>query len=177
MLKLARWRCQKCESRRGLDVHHTTYERLGHEWDSDLQVLCRDCHTKLHVKQIELSPSSVYLKLASEALREEPFHSIADLEEAVRAKCKTLNIEFDWQASNRALNLLSGTNRLSKPLPTTRQEFIAEQGRPLTTQESRECLLRLGIEFGDRKIPTAPWGFDDGRPVDDDEIAYEHDRY
>jgi RNase P subunit RPR2 len=28
-----------------LEVHHVTYARLGHEKDSDLRVLCHDCHT------------------------------------------------------------------------------------------------------------------------------------
>lgn len=27
-----------------LEVHHKTYARLGHERDSDLEVLCHDCH-------------------------------------------------------------------------------------------------------------------------------------
>lgn len=31
-----------------LDVHHKTYERLGDERMSDLEVLCRTCHTKHH---------------------------------------------------------------------------------------------------------------------------------
>lgn len=32
----------------GLNVHHLTYERLGHEHDEDLAVLCRSCHERLH---------------------------------------------------------------------------------------------------------------------------------
>ena len=30
------------------DVHHLTYERLGYEDQEDLQVLCRNCHRKVH---------------------------------------------------------------------------------------------------------------------------------
>lgn len=41
-------RCQVCNSSRGLDVHHRTYERRGSEWDGDLLVLCRDCHGTFH---------------------------------------------------------------------------------------------------------------------------------
>ena len=41
-------RCQVC-NRSGdeiqLETHHRTYERLGNEYDSDLTVLCRDCHS------------------------------------------------------------------------------------------------------------------------------------
>jgi hypothetical protein len=31
-----------------LDVHHLTYERLGHENPDDLIVLCSDCHCRVH---------------------------------------------------------------------------------------------------------------------------------
>lgn len=47
-LERAENRCQVCNSEKRLDVHHRTYERLGHEWPSDLTVLCRDCHELYH---------------------------------------------------------------------------------------------------------------------------------
>ena len=47
-------RCQVCyagddggEAQR-LDVHHRTYERLGHELPTDVIVLCSDCHDLFH---------------------------------------------------------------------------------------------------------------------------------
>mgnify|MGYP003396071382 CR=1 FL=1 len=40
----AEHRCQVCNGGRFLDAHHRTYERLGNELDSDITVLCRDCH-------------------------------------------------------------------------------------------------------------------------------------
>jgi 5-methylcytosine-specific restriction endonuclease McrA len=39
-----RYRCVRCGSRRQLEVDHLTYVRLGHEWLSDCQTLCRPCH-------------------------------------------------------------------------------------------------------------------------------------
>jgi hypothetical protein len=33
---------------KGLEVHHRTYERLGEELETDLLVLCRDCHRSHH---------------------------------------------------------------------------------------------------------------------------------
>jgi 5-methylcytosine-specific restriction endonuclease McrA len=30
------------------DVHHKTYERLGNELIEDCEVLCEQCHDKLH---------------------------------------------------------------------------------------------------------------------------------
>jgi hypothetical protein len=43
----AGYRCQLCNRSRTqviLNVHHRTYERLGHEQPDDLTVLCEDCH-------------------------------------------------------------------------------------------------------------------------------------
>jgi hypothetical protein len=51
MLWFAGNRCQICNVagvRMTLDVHHRTYERIGHELPSDLFVLCRACHRTFH---------------------------------------------------------------------------------------------------------------------------------
>lgn len=40
--------CQVCRNPHGLNVHHNTYARLGIENDSDLIVLCHDCHELFH---------------------------------------------------------------------------------------------------------------------------------
>lgn len=47
-LALARHHCQRCGSRRRLQVHHRTYDRLGEEADEDLEVLCDACHRQEH---------------------------------------------------------------------------------------------------------------------------------
>ena len=36
--------CERCGERKGLQLHHLTYERLGAEWDEDLVLLCERCH-------------------------------------------------------------------------------------------------------------------------------------
>ena len=41
-------RCQVCNSAERPEVHHRTYERLGHERAADLVVLCRSCHKLFH---------------------------------------------------------------------------------------------------------------------------------
>jgi 5-methylcytosine-specific restriction endonuclease McrA len=33
-----------------LHIHHLTYERLGEERLEDVEVLCRDCHDKIHLR-------------------------------------------------------------------------------------------------------------------------------
>ncbi len=44
-------RCQLCNGYGPLEVHHRTYERLGHEHPDDLTVLCRSCHSTFHQNQ------------------------------------------------------------------------------------------------------------------------------
>lgn len=43
--------CVICESTDRLHVHHRTYDRVGHEAQSDLVVLCADHHMELHAFQ------------------------------------------------------------------------------------------------------------------------------
>jgi hypothetical protein len=45
------WTMERCPNTTDLQVHHLTYDRLGHELDSDLEVLCKRCHLLEHVLQ------------------------------------------------------------------------------------------------------------------------------
>lgn len=48
------FRCQKCRKRKQhyeLQIHHKTYKHLGHEHETDLILLCEDCHKKTHIKK------------------------------------------------------------------------------------------------------------------------------
>lgn len=47
-LARAGYRCQVCNGRERLEVHHRTYERRGHEEPGDLTVLDEDCHELYH---------------------------------------------------------------------------------------------------------------------------------
>jgi hypothetical protein len=48
-LQRAAYRCQLCSTRsKVLHVHHNSYARRGHEWPTDLVVLCKDCHGAHH---------------------------------------------------------------------------------------------------------------------------------
>src|SRR5207244_4453286 len=42
------YHCGACPARRGLQLHHRTYERLGNERDADLSWLCDECHGAEH---------------------------------------------------------------------------------------------------------------------------------
>jgi 5-methylcytosine-specific restriction endonuclease McrA len=50
MLAKCGYRCSVCSSSEFLNVHHNSYQNLGNEKDSDLVVLCRDCHALFHDK-------------------------------------------------------------------------------------------------------------------------------
>lgn len=43
-------KCRVCGSNQNLQVHHVTYERLGHENPSDLVTLCATHHQAIHDK-------------------------------------------------------------------------------------------------------------------------------
>ncbi len=47
-LKCAKGLCQLCNNGKLLNVHHRTYENLGHEDIKDLTVLCKACHQTFH---------------------------------------------------------------------------------------------------------------------------------
>lgn len=47
-LSRAGYRCQLCNGKKPLHVHHRTYENRGEERYQDVIVLCADCHKKFH---------------------------------------------------------------------------------------------------------------------------------
>lgn len=50
ILERDKYLCQRCKKTKARDVHHLTYDRLGHELQSDLMSVCRPCHRKIHRK-------------------------------------------------------------------------------------------------------------------------------
>lgn len=42
------YKCSKCGIRQKLHVHHLNYDRLGNELQSDLMVVCNNCHNWFH---------------------------------------------------------------------------------------------------------------------------------
>lgn len=42
------YQCCRCPTRKRLEVHHVSYERLGREELADVETLCRSCHKKHH---------------------------------------------------------------------------------------------------------------------------------
>lgn len=42
------YKCERCFSKKNLQIHHITYENLGFELDNDLIILCKNCHQYVH---------------------------------------------------------------------------------------------------------------------------------
>lgn len=146
-LARAHWTCERCPAKRGLQVHHKTYDRLGHEHSLDLEVLCRDCHEGHHIEAMHGNEiGRIYLKLAREVLRNRAFDSFSDLVAEMKAQCAKLKLPYNEHQVDTALGLLSGSTKFSTPIPQTQDAVEAEQHRPLTEAEARECLKRLGVD-------------------------------
>lgn len=45
--------CEMCGAASYLEVHHKNYDRLGHELDDDLLIVCVDCHPKADRQRVE----------------------------------------------------------------------------------------------------------------------------
>jgi 5-methylcytosine-specific restriction endonuclease McrA len=48
ILEIAEYKCQKCGSKKNLQVHHLNYDSVGNENQHDVIVLCKNCHEKEH---------------------------------------------------------------------------------------------------------------------------------
>ena len=121
-LHLAGWRCQRCGGKRDLQVHHLTYDRLGAEWDQDLEVLCDGCHRRTHIEAGAHGPLGVYLTLARQALERHGFASFADLSAEVKALCAQHRIVCDPRRIEKALALLAGGR--PQPVPIRRRDRV-----------------------------------------------------
>jgi len=57
----ARWKCERCEEKRELQVHHKNYKHrcLEHINLTSLECLCRVCHAKEHGKQTWSMPPTL----------------------------------------------------------------------------------------------------------------------
>jgi len=160
-LATARYRCATCDARRELQVHHLAYERLGQEWDVDLEVLCRTCHEGHHFNESRKQHLGIYVKLVSEAIRAGAYTSFADLSAAVKDLCAVHTIPFNRERVTRALDALS-TNRLAVPTQAVVVREAPHEARPIGRQEAAAILRRLGIVVSFKSMPRTHVPLDPG---------------
>lgn len=157
-LRTAHWACECCGAKRNLQVHHLTYERLGREWDQDLEVLCRDCHEREHVRQMhDDSTGRLYLKLARDVLAGREFDCFADLVEEMKTRCARMKLPYSQHQVDKALGLLTGETTFSQ-VPRTQEARTQawEEQRPFTDAECRALLKRLFGGVPERLVKSFP---------------------
>lgn len=65
LFKVRGKRCENCRSLKSIQVHHLNYARVGgDEKMSDLKILCRKCHKKVH-NLISAKPKKIKRKRSS----------------------------------------------------------------------------------------------------------------
>lgn len=156
-LRRAKWQCSRCPSRRNLEVHHRSYERLGREFDADLEVLCPDCHRGHHIDTADDS-FRVYLRLASSVLERGAWDSIAELAGALKDECAKLKLTYDTGQADRALNLVVGKRlRIVTPGKAPEPYAIGELAdHVITKAEAYELVARLLQDGKSRLVKTMP---------------------
>lgn len=157
-LRLARWRCTQCHERRDLQVHHLTYDRLGHELDTDLAVLCVGCHENAHPEHYESDFLGLYLKLADDVIRQERrFDSIADFLEALKTRCARLRIPYNTDKFARAVRIVVArdTSLIGRVDPVVDSVVQAMEMAPPSAHEARQLLRKLGIAMAVKQMPDA----------------------
>lgn len=149
-LRRAKWKCERCQSKRSLQVHHKSYERLGEELPEDLEVLCGPCHEGHHVEEW-FQVAQIYTAVVSGCLAREKFATLADLLEAVKVACATKKIPYDGQKVWKAVRLVNA-NRGGvldiKGVPKPRPEDLVDvtDSRPVTHKEAVAFVQQYGFD-------------------------------
>ena len=156
-LRSVGYHCERCDSRRELQVHHRTYERLGEELDSDLEVVCVKCHEREHAaKESPTEFVRLYVAVAKPLLNQ-TWSSGSDFMEALKCACAAAHIPYDTEKLTRAMSwILRQRPRLIQPDPAVHVYQAAFSGtRPPSAFESRRILEQYGL-IPDLVLPDMP---------------------
>lgn len=156
-LRAAGWQCQRCPSRKGLQVHHKSYANIGAEQPADLEVLCRQCHEGEHVVQDQREHAGIYVRVVSAALKEGRFESMADLLDAVKTACSKLRIPYRSEQIWMAVRDLDAKRQgiLDAPMKLVQQASQPRDERPFSHAEALNLLRQLNVKVGLREMPRA----------------------
>lgn len=153
----AGWTCERCLARKGLQVHHRSYTRLGAELREDLEVLCRTCHEGEHLSRDQQQHAGVYFKLVREVVRSGRFERLADLFDAVKDACAAARVPYDSDAVTMVVRDIDARAKgvVDAPRPVTATSMPARDLRPVGHQEAVAILRRLNVTIGLREMPKA----------------------
>lgn len=155
-IRQALWRCQRCGTKSNLQVNHLSYDRLGDELDSDLEVLCKDCHSKYHFDEgHELAQHLlVYIRLVSSMLQTEQFHSISDFTAAVKARCVRLKLSYEKHEVERAIQVLNARLDFAQGRVVQVQPERRYEAAPIGRREAEDICRKLGLIVPLKPIPS-----------------------
>lgn len=87
--------CQVCNSKERLDVHHRTYQRIGHEQDADVVVLCHACHSRFHDKQPTPAPFFMDFSRPFQTQSDGPVSAPGNLETTIKRNTAVIQAKMD----------------------------------------------------------------------------------
>jgi hypothetical protein len=161
-LREADYRCRECGTKRDLEVHHLTYERLGDELLDDLEVLCRGCHLGEH--RIEVQDwIGIYLRILALVLKDrvaqfdagapESVLNYTEIAEDAKDRCARLRIPYHHEEFQGAVARLSP--RIPFVAPRGKEELyrVNAANEGLGRGESAEIVARLGVAGLIRHMP------------------------
>jgi HNH endonuclease len=159
-LQKAKGRCERCGAVTSIaDVHHIHYDRRGDERDSDLEVVCRDCHRKLHVEESRKQNINVYLMIAQEALRLDRPTSADAFKDSFRTRCADLHLVIDHRFDD-AMSIVWSKKEVSLVSAAKRERFAqvaaaVGESPPISHTDAVDLCKRLGLKFPFQSMPQA----------------------
>lgn len=148
-LRLVGYRCERCDVKRDLQVHHLTYVRIGEELDEDLEVLCRGCHLGHHVVQAH-EQVRLYTKIVSELMAAQSFESFSDLVDATKRECVRLKITYNAGHIAAAISMIQPRFQVRVSPKTAELLETAADGEPIGKAEAAGLLSRIQKILGAR---------------------------
>lgn len=151
-LREAQYRCEVCESKRQLQVHHVTYERLGCELPEDLAVVCRGCHLGHHHNETQTG-IGIYTRVLSDAIRDMPADEFSDVVEEAKQRCARLKIPYHHERFQAAVSRVNSRIAFRPPERNRELYQVAEEGQPLSRAEAAGLLAKHGLSVMMKHMP------------------------
>lgn len=153
-LRDAGYLCSVCRAKRELQVHHTSYERLGCEADDDLAVVCRGCHLGHHYNETQQG-IGIYIRVLSEVIQELPEAEFSDVIEEAKQRCASRKIHLHPDRFNAAVARVNGRVAFRPPERSRELYEVSEDNQPLTRAEAAGLMQKLGGFAAIKHMPDA----------------------
>jgi hypothetical protein len=153
-LREAGYQCARCGVNRTLQVHHRSYDRLGAELASDLEVLCRGCHVGEHFNETQ-TYVGLYARVVSGVIAEGRWTELTEVVEEAKSRCAQYGLPYRHVEFQAAVSQLLPRVPFTPP-PAKAELFDASKpGQPLTHAEACGVLARLAAARLIHHMPRA----------------------